>query len=65
MLKTRIPYTDIVTKTGGLIETFSPDFIFNKKNDMTSYKYIGNAVPPLLSYIIADKVEELLKTYFE
>ena len=49
----------------GLIQTFSPDFIFNKKKDMTSYKYIGNAVPPLLSYIIADKVEELLKTYFE
>ena len=31
---------------------------------MTSYKYIGNAVPPLLSYIIADKIESLLLNYF-
>ena len=35
------------------------------KNEMTSYKYIGNAVPPLLAYLIANKVEELLKKYFD
>lgn len=48
----------------GLLQTFPPNFIFNKKKDMTSYKYIGNAVPPLLSYIIADKIEDLLLQYF-
>ena len=54
----------LTLREAGLIQTFSPEFIFNKKKDMTSYKYIGNAVPPLLSYIIADKIEELLEIYF-
>lgn len=48
----------------GLIQTFPPNFIFNQKKDLTSYKYIGNAVPPLLAYIVADKVQELLLEYF-
>ena len=30
----------------------------------SSYKNIGNAVPPLLSYIFADKVEQILQFYF-
>ena len=48
----------------GLIQTFPPNFIFSKKKNMTAYKYIGNAVPPLLSYLIADKVYELYNRYF-
>lgn len=40
-----------------LIQTFSPDFVF--PTNQTAYKYIGNAVPPLLSYLIADRVIEL------
>ena len=40
------------------------NYKFTIKNEMTSYKYIGNAVPPLLAYLIADKVEELLRKYF-
>lgn len=48
----------------GLIQTFPPNFIFAEKNTMKAYKYIGNAVPPLMSYIIANKVEEILKHYF-
>lgn len=47
----------------GLIQTFSPDFIFNNSVNLTSYKFIGNAVPPLLSFFLAVKTEELL-TYF-
>jgi site-specific DNA-cytosine methylase len=31
---------------------------------MVAYKYIGNAVPPLLGYLIANKVDELCKKYF-
>ena len=59
-----LPQRRLTLHEAGLIQTFSPEFIFNKKKDMTSYKYIGNAEPPLLSYIIADKIEELLKIYF-
>ena len=32
------------------------EFIFCEKKYMTSYKHIGNVVPPLLSYIFADQV---------
>ena len=49
----------------GLIQTFPPDYIFTKARTMSSpYKYIGNAVPPLLAYFVADKIEGLLKDYF-
>ena len=48
----------------GLAQTFPPNFIFNIKDNMTSYKYIGNAIPPLLSYLIANKVKNLLLKYF-
>ena len=41
-----------------------PKYIFSKKKIMTAYKYIGNAVPPLLGYLIADKVTEIYKIYF-
>ena len=54
----------LTVREAGLIQTFPPKYIFNKKKNMTSYKYIGNAVPPLLSYLIADKVYELYKYYF-
>lgn len=59
-----LPERRLTIRETGLIQTFPPKFIFNKNKDMTSYKYIGNAVPPLLSYIIADKIEELLLEYF-
>ena len=54
----------LTIREASLIQTFPPDFIFSKKKNMTAYKYIGNAVPPLLSYLIADKVETLCKNYF-
>ena len=45
----------------GLLQTFPPDFIFHdEKRTQTSYKLIGNAVPPLLSYVIAQTVLKLL-----
>ena len=59
-----LPERRLTIREAGLIQTFPPKFIFNKKKDMTSYKYIGNAVPPLLSYLVADKIEELLLNYF-
>lgn len=54
----------LTLREAGLIQTFPPDYIFTDKNTMRSYKYIGNAVPPLLGYLIADKVLSLLIKYF-
>ena len=53
-------------REAGLIQTFPPTFVFTTNGTMTApYRYIGNAVPPLLGYIIARKVESILRTYFE
>ena len=54
----------LTVREAGLIQTFPPDYIFSKKKVMTAYKYIGNAVPPLLGYLIADKVKELYLKHF-
>lgn len=54
----------LTVREAGLIQTFPPNYIFMKKKTMIAYKYIGNAVPPLLGYLIADKVKELLNAYF-
>lgn len=57
-----------------LIQTFPPDFPFvirdeNKKNrfilsSSAAYKIIGNAVPPMLAYNIAKRIEALWPLYF-
>ena len=54
----------LTVREAGLIQTFPPDYVFSNKNNMTAYKYIGNAVPPLLGYLIADRVSELFKSHF-
>jgi DNA (cytosine-5)-methyltransferase 1 len=54
----------LTVREAGLIQTFPPNYIFNDRKNMTAYKYIGNAVPPLLGYIIADKISELFETHF-
>jgi DNA (cytosine-5)-methyltransferase 1 len=51
-------------REAGLIQTFSPTFKFTEKSMSLPYKFIGNAVPPLLSYLIADKVNFLLTNHF-
>ena len=58
------PERRLTLREAGLIQTFPPDYIFTQKKTMKSYKYIGNAVPPLLGYLIAEKVDELLRRYF-
>ncbi len=60
-----LPERRLTLREAGLIQTFPPDYIFTKKKTMRSYKYIGNAVPPLLGYLIADKVNELIYKYFQ
>lgn len=54
----------LTVREAGLIQTFPPNYIFSKKKNMVAYKYIGNAVPPLLGYLIADKVYDLCKIHF-
>lgn len=59
-----LPERRLTLREAGLIQTFPPDYVFTQKKTMRSYKYIGNAVPPLLSYVLADQVHYLLKSYF-
>ena len=61
----KLPERRLTVREAGLIQTFPPNYIFNIKNSQKSYKYIGNAVPPLLGYLIADKVTEILTKYFD
>jgi DNA (cytosine-5)-methyltransferase 1 len=58
-----------------LIQTFPPDYDFVIKNEKgrkgtflvspsQAYKIIGNAVPPLLAYHLAKRIEEVWDIYF-
>jgi DNA (cytosine-5)-methyltransferase 1 len=49
-------------REAALIQTFPPSCILTDSNkpNCKAYKPIGNAVPPLLGYIIARKVHQLL-----
>jgi DNA (cytosine-5)-methyltransferase 1 len=51
-------------REAALIQTFSPDCILmdSAKLNGNAYKPIGNAVPPLLGYIVAKKIEKILDT---
>ena len=64
-LELNMPERRLTVREAGLIQTFSPDYMFSNKKNMTAYKYIGNAVPPLLGYLIADKVNELCNYHFD
>ncbi|MBP5724424.1 MAG: DNA (cytosine-5-)-methyltransferase [Bacteroidales bacterium] len=57
-----------------LIQTFPPDypFVFYKDYSQNfavspsgAYKVIGNAVPPILAYNIANRIQDLWSLYFE
>lgn len=57
-----------------LIQTFPPDYYFvsykkgTKKYEVSpsgAYKVIGNAVPPILAYNIARRVQEVWNLYFD
>ena len=53
----------LTVREAALLQTFPPDCILTqpgKKATLTAYKPIGNAVPPLLGYIIAQRVLQLL-----
>ena len=55
----------ITIRESGLLQTFSPEFLFTKDNKTNvTYQQIGNAVPPLLGYLIGNKINEVLLRYF-
>ena len=73
-LKNNLPERRLTPRECALIQTFPPDFPFVKYKGYTkrfqvnqsgAYKVIGNAVPPMLAYNIARRIEELWPIYFE
>lgn len=58
-----LPQRRLTVREAALIQTFPPYCILNdKKKSSMAYKPIGNAVPPLLGYIIARKVQHILQS---
>lgn len=57
-----LPERRLTVREAALIQTFPPDCILTsgKKSTMVAYKPIGNAVPPLLGYIVARHVLDIL-----
>ena len=56
-----LPQRRLTVREAALIQTFPPQCILTDvKKSSKAYKPIGNAVPPLLGYIIARKVRQIL-----
>ena len=69
-----LPERRLTPRECALIQTFPPDYPFvskepgNTRFNLTAsgaYKVIGNAVPPLLAYHIANRLQELWPLYFK
>jgi DNA (cytosine-5)-methyltransferase 1 len=57
-----LPERRLTVREAALIQTFPPNCILTEgKSSSMAYKPIGNAVPPLLGYIIARKVQQILQ----
>ncbi len=69
-----LPERRLSPRECALIQTFPPDYEFVRRNDGNrrkyavstsgAYKVIGNAVPPVLAYNIAMRLQELWPKYF-
>jgi len=73
-LENNLPERRLTPRECALIQTFPPDYPFVKYkgytkrfqvNQSCAYKVIGNAVPPMLAYNIARRLEELWSLYFD
>ena len=73
-LKAGLSERRLTPRECALIQTFPPDypFVFYKKNSKryavspsSAYKVIGNAVPPMLAYNIAKRIQEVWPLYFK
>jgi len=60
--ETGMPQRRLTVREAALIQTFPPDCRLTEDGKVTSmgYKPVGNAVPPLLGYLIARKVNSIL-----
>lgn len=57
-----LPQRRLTVREAALIQTFPPQCILTDvKKSSKAYKPIGNAVPPLLGYLIARKVQQILE----
>lgn len=57
-----LPQRRLSLREAALIQTFPPEcFLTDVKKSSKAYKPIGNAVPPLLGYLIARKVQQILE----
>lgn len=56
-----LPERRLTVREAALIQTFPPDCILTDKKTCMAYKPIGNAVPPLLGYLLARKVLHILE----
>lgn len=72
-LKAGLPERRLTPRECALIQTFPPDYPFVsfkedskrfKVSQSGAYKVIGNAVPPLLAYNIARRLQDLWPVYF-
>jgi hypothetical protein len=74
-LKKGLKERRLTVRECALIQTFPPDyeFVIENKNGRKgsflvspsqAYKIIGNAVPPLLAYNLATRIEEVWDLYF-
>ena len=71
-LSANLPERRLTVRECARIQTFPDDyeFVFEKKEDVcgvsasNAYKIIGNAVPPLLGYNIAKRLEKNWELYF-
>lgn len=72
-LEIGLPERRLTPRECALIQSFPPDyqFIIPKSRNRflisasSAYKLIGNAVPPLLAYHIAKRIEKLWTLYFK
>lgn len=74
-LKKNLPERRLTVRECALIQSFPPDFEFVVKSSLPkkkflispsqAYKIIGNAVPPLMAFNIAIRLEELWDKYFK
>jgi DNA (cytosine-5)-methyltransferase 1 len=56
-----LPERRLTVREAALIQTFPPECVLtDTKPTSMAYKPIGNAVPPLLGYIIARKIKQIL-----
>ena len=57
-----LPERRLTLREAALIQTFPPDCVLTSPRRLTqnAYKPIGNAVPPLLAYLVADRVRRAL-----